>query len=59
MAVNSFKLGSIDEPIFHSSYFSLVDRHGYIRGYYDGTKIDEIGRLFKDVSTLLKEKQGL
>lgn len=52
-----FKLGSTKEPIFHSSYFSLVDRQGLIRGYYDGTKDEEITRLFKDASTLLKYRR--
>lgn len=56
LAVNSFKLGSIEEPIFHSSYFTLVDRNGYIRGYYDGTKTEELNRLFRDASKLLKER---
>ncbi|HLF17874.1 MAG TPA: SCO family protein [Candidatus Omnitrophota bacterium] len=56
LVVKSFKLGSMDEPIFHSSYFSLVDKHGLIRGYYDGTKQEEINRLFKDAASLIKEK---
>lgn len=28
MAVKSFKLGSIEEPVFHSAKFALVDRRG-------------------------------
>lgn len=56
LAVKSFKLGSIEEPVFHSSYFSLVDQHGLIRGYYDGTKADEINRLYRDSVSLLKRK---
>ena len=56
LAVKSFKLGSIDEPVFHSSYFSLVDRQAQIRGYYDGAKTEEINRLFRDAAQLLKEK---
>ena len=56
VAVQSFKLGDIKQPIFHSSYFSLVDKNGFIRGYYDGTKQEDINRLFKDTATLLKEK---
>ena len=55
LAVKSFKLGSIDEPVFHSSYFSLVDKNGLIRGYYDGTKQEDLNRLFKDTAFLLKE----
>jgi protein SCO1/2 len=53
--LENFKLGSKDEPIFHSTYFALVDRNGYVRGYYDGTDKDRISQLFKDISLLLKE----
>ena len=56
ISVGTFKLGSIEEPIFHSTYFSLVDRHGYIRGFYDGTDQDSINKLFKDVAELLRER---
>jgi len=55
LALNSFKLGSIKEPVFHSDKFTLVDRAGLIRGYYDGTKTEELNRLFKDASRLLKK----
>jgi len=54
LAVTSFKLGSIEEPVFHSSYFSLVDQNGYIRGYYDGTDKDDINRLYRDATFLIK-----
>jgi len=56
LAIESFKLGSIEEPIFHSTYFTLVDRNGLIRGYYDGTKTDEINKLFKESAALIREK---
>lgn len=56
VAVNSFKLGSIDEPVFHSGYFVLVDKKAQIRGYYDGTNDEEVQKLFKDTASLLKEK---
>ena len=59
VAVNNFKLGDIHEPIFHSSYFALVDKGGMIRGYYDGTNLTDINRLFKDIAVLLKEKRFL
>jgi protein SCO1/2 len=55
LAVKSFKLGSVDEPVFHSAKFALVDRRGLIRGYYDGVQSGEIAQLFKDVSSVLKE----
>jgi len=56
IVLNSFKLGKVDEPIFHSSYFALIDRSGYIRGYYDGKTDEDIKVLFKEASGLLKER---
>ena len=55
LAVVSFKLGAVDEPVFHSAYLTLIDRHGLIRGYYDGMKREEMNRLFKDAANLIKE----
>ena len=55
LAIHSFKLGAIDQPIFHSSYLSLVDRHGFIRGYYDGTNEEAVNKLFQDAAMALKE----
>jgi len=56
LVVKSFKLGSIEEPIFHSSKFVLVDRQGLIRGYYDGVQPGEVSQLFTDITVLLKEQ---
>lgn len=56
LALNSFKVGSIDEPLFHSAFLVLVDCHGLIRGYYDGTTKEDVDRLFKDASRLTKER---
>jgi len=56
MAVNSFKLGSIDEPVFHSGYFVLVDSSNRIRGYYDGLQKNETKRLSSDINRLLGEE---
>ncbi len=53
LLINSFKLGDVKEPIFHSSYFALVDRAGLIRGYYDGTDDEAVAKLFKDAASLL------
>jgi len=58
LAAGSFKLGKIDEPVFHSSYFTLVDREGRIRGYYDGTDRHKVAQLFKDIAVVLREKKG-
>ena len=52
VAVNSFKLGDIKEPVFHSASLPLVDAQGFIRGYYDGTKEEEVDRLLKDAAHL-------
>jgi protein SCO1/2 len=59
LAVKSFKLGSIEEPVFHSSYFTLVDRGGLIRGYYDGTDREELNRLYQDAAHLIKQKSKM
>jgi protein SCO1/2 len=41
----------------HTENFMLIDKKRQIRGYYDGTKKDEIKRLLKDLKTLKKEYQ--
>lgn len=56
IAVEGFKLGSIEEPIFHSAKFVLVDRQLRIRGYYEGVDNEEVAKLFKNVAGLMKEK---
>jgi len=57
VVIGSFKLGSIEEPVFHSTYLVLVDRFGLIRGYYDGMKQAEVNKLFKDAAALVQEKK--
>lgn len=56
LTVKSFKIGSIEDPIFHSANFVLVDKSGRIRGYYDGTVKEEVLELSKDLKQLIKEK---
>ena len=56
LAVESFKLGSVDQPIFHSGKFALVDRYGLIRGFYDGTEKEALNQIFKDASRLLNDR---
>ena len=56
LAVESFKLGSVEEPIFHSDRFVLVDTLGRIRGYYEGTQQKSLNTVFKDMAKLMKEK---
>ncbi len=55
LAVESFKLGDIKEPVFHSPSFALVDRQGRIRGYYDGTDDAAVQKLIGDIVRLRKE----
>jgi len=52
VVVGSFKLGDIQEPVFHSALLPLVDANGFIRGYYDGTKREDLDRLLKDATHL-------
>jgi protein SCO1/2 len=39
----------------HSGAFILVDKEKRIRGYYDGTKPDQVDRLISDIERLKKE----
>lgn len=39
----------------HSGAFILVDNQRRIRGVYDGTKVEAVDKLIKDISTLLSE----
>ena len=40
---------------FHSDTFTLVDEHGLIRGYYDGTSTEEVDQLLSHLKQLLAE----
>ena len=57
ITVKGFKMGSVDEPVFHSGKFVLVDRHMRVRGYYEGTEDADITKLFKDLAKLLQERE--
>jgi protein SCO1/2 len=56
LLVHNFKLGDMEEPIFHSEKFVLADRRGQVRGYYDGTNPEDINKLFKHIAKLLREQ---
>ena len=56
LVVKSFKLGSVEEPIFHSSYLVLVDKEQNLRGYYEGTVKESMVTIIKDVKRILKER---
>jgi protein SCO1/2 len=40
----------------HTENFILVDKQKRIRGFYDGTSKEDVDRLIKEISYLLKEK---
>ncbi len=42
--------------MIHTENFVLVDKKKRIRGFYDGTKPDEIDRLLEDIEVLKKNK---
>ena len=56
LAVEGFKLGSVEDPILHSTKFALVDRVGNIRGYYEGTSDEEVAQLSRDIRRVLSER---
>jgi protein SCO1/2 len=58
---DGFKLavsdGSDAEGVpMHSTRMVLVDRHGQIRGYYEGTEPDAMTKLLADTNHLLREQ---
>lgn len=55
LAVEGFKIGSVDDPVIHSTKFCLVDKSGQIRGYYTGTDEAELNELVAAVHQLMKE----
>ena len=49
--------GDGDEQDFiHTEQFILVDKKNRIRGYYDGTKKEDVQRIIDDIQLLKKEK---
>jgi len=42
-----------EQPMFHNISFILVDREGYIRGYYNSSEPEKIRQLERDAKTLL------
>jgi len=45
---------SIDQDFIHDNHFVLVDRHGRIRGMYDGLDMVAMSKLINDLNSLLK-----
>jgi protein SCO1/2 len=51
-------VANIKDDFLHSQFIALVDKNGIVRGgVYDGLKTDELERLKKDITSLLKEKK--
>jgi protein SCO1 len=53
---NSFKLGTVDGTMVHSTRFALVDSQGQLRGYYTSDDPDELRKLVRDIRRLEKDK---
>ncbi len=43
------------DDFIHTQNFALIDKEKHIRGYYDGTKSEEVEQLILDIGLLLKE----
>ena len=52
LAVDGFKGGSVEDPIFHSTRFILLDDKARIRGYYISSELEEMQQLWRDVELL-------
>ncbi len=54
MAVKSDGTGD-EYDMIHTENFMLIDKKKQIRGYYDGTKTEDIERLLQDIAILKQE----
>ena len=54
LAVKDNEYGG-DFDMIHTENFMLIDKKKQIRGFYDGTKKEDIKKLFKDIKILKKE----
>ena len=63
LANEGFKLGVTEaggnekEPITHSAKLVLVDKNGFVRGFYDGLSGAETQKIIGDAQILLKESR--
>ena len=46
-----------ENDFIHSDLLVLIDTHKRIRGYYNGTDIEAVNKLIKDIEKLAKEKK--
>lgn len=56
LGLNAFHLNRVDGSLDHSTRFTVVDRHGRIRGYYRFSDDDFPERLLTDVLRLERER---
>lgn len=61
LARDDFKLAlvdgeGVDTAFIHTSRFVLIDKHRYVRGYYDGLDTTDLARLSEDIIFLSLEK---
>jgi cytochrome oxidase Cu insertion factor (SCO1/SenC/PrrC family) len=54
VSIDGFHLSRPDEPLLHSTMFSLVDQHGHVRGYYHSDDENLIGHIVTDITALIK-----
>ena len=55
LIVEGFKMGDVEEIVFHSTRFALVDHEGNLRGYYSGTEPAEHDVLTRDIQALIND----
>ena len=55
LIVEGFKMGDVEEIVFHSTRFALVDHEGNLRGYYSGTEPAEHENLTRDIQSLIND----
>ena len=48
---------TVSTGFIHSSKIALVDRHGMVRGYYDGLALLAPGWILRDIQKLRSEPQ--
>lgn len=58
ISTDGFHLSSPEEPILHSTMFSLVDPHGHIRAYYHSDDPDLVSRILRDVASLVNARRA-
>jgi protein SCO1/2 len=48
----------IEDQFIHTQLIALVDKNGRVRGLYDGLTKEELAKLQRDITALLKEPAG-